>query len=98
VLSEDVGVQKPDPGIFLHAASRLGVAPRACLHAGDLLEGDVVGAKRAGIYACWFNPKRVFAAEDGVSADAEIRELSELPMVLRQIQNRAGKAKARGAE
>ena len=36
VLSEEVGVQKPDPRIFQHAASILGVAPEECLYVGDL--------------------------------------------------------------
>jgi len=47
-LSCELGVSKPDPGIF-HAASRnLGVAPGSILHVGDDPENDWRGARDAG--------------------------------------------------
>ena len=56
VLSEEVGVEKPDPRIFHHAASLLEVAPERSLHVGDSYDADVVGARNAGMMACWYNP------------------------------------------
>ena len=48
-FSDEVGVFKPDPAIFAHAASGLGVdAPSAFAHVGDLRRTDVGGATAAG--------------------------------------------------
>ncbi|WP_242108895.1 HAD family hydrolase [Luteimonas aquatica] len=49
------GQAKPEPGIFLAACERLGVAPAEVLHVGDDIELDVVGAARAGLRTCWIN-------------------------------------------
>lgn len=53
VLSRDVGVRKPHPGIFLYALERIGVKPEETLHVGDSIEHDVVGAKNAGMRSVW---------------------------------------------
>lgn len=82
VLSEEAGVDKPDPRIFQHAASILGVSPEACLHVGDLFEMDVVGAKQSGMQACWFNPTGSFHPTGEIAPDLEIRQLSELAQLL----------------
>ena len=48
-FSDEVGVFKPDPAIFDHAAAGLGVSDPACLaHVGDLRRTDVGGAVGAG--------------------------------------------------
>jgi FMN phosphatase YigB (HAD superfamily) len=48
VSSADLGVAKPDPGIFQEASRRLGVPLDRLLHVGDRWELDVVGAAAAG--------------------------------------------------
>lgn len=50
-ISEQIGVQKPDPRAFTLLAERLGVDPQACVFVGDDLEKDVQGARRAGMRA-----------------------------------------------
>ena len=49
VTCGETGVRKPDPGIFLEALGRLGVAPADALHIGDRDGTDGVGARAAGI-------------------------------------------------
>ena len=44
-----VGVEKPDPGIFLLATERAKVAPEQAAYVGDLYWVDVVGARSAGL-------------------------------------------------
>ncbi|HKF42702.1 MAG TPA: GNAT family N-acetyltransferase [Thermoanaerobaculia bacterium] len=51
-----VGIEKPDPRIFLAAAERLGVAPSDCAYVGDLYEIDIVGARAAGMRAILIGP------------------------------------------
>ena len=50
-ISGEVGVWKPEPGIFEHAAKDLGVAPRDCVHIGNNVQSDVEGALAAGMRA-----------------------------------------------
>jgi putative hydrolase of the HAD superfamily len=49
VISAEVGVRKPDPGIFRMALEKAGVRPSDAIHIGDLPEEDCEGARRAGI-------------------------------------------------
>jgi putative hydrolase of the HAD superfamily len=55
VVSEEVGVAKPDPGIFRAALERLEVEAREAVMVGDSWESDVMGAVAAGIPAVWLN-------------------------------------------
>lgn len=48
VVSGEVGVHKPEPGIFAHAARQLGVPCETILHVGDSESEDVQGARAAG--------------------------------------------------
>jgi HAD superfamily hydrolase (TIGR01509 family) len=68
VFSEEVGMRKPDPGIFLHACRRLKVEAAATMFVGDNLVTDVQGAADVGmttVQALWFR------ADDtpGIEAD-----------------------------
>jgi putative hydrolase of the HAD superfamily len=58
VVSGDEGISKPDPRIFHIALDRLGVAAADAVMVGDSWAADVTGARRAGIRAVWFNPRR----------------------------------------
>ena len=51
-----VGVEKPDPEIFLHACRRMGVEPGDSLYVGDLFPVDVLGARGAGMEAILLDP------------------------------------------
>jgi HAD superfamily hydrolase (TIGR01549 family) len=69
IASEDVGVSKPDPGIFEIALDRLGVAAADAVMVGDSWANDVAGASQAGIRAIWFNPDRKPAPADPPGVD-----------------------------
>ena len=51
VTSEEAGVQKPDPKLFLLCAEKAGVSPEECVFVGDSLKKDVLGACAAGMKA-----------------------------------------------
>ncbi len=55
VVSEAVGVAKPDPRIFEIALQRVGARPADAVMIGDSWSNDVRGARAAGIRAIWFN-------------------------------------------
>ena len=52
-ISGEVGVHKPDPGIFEHAARELGATAADCVHIGNSWISDVEGALAAGMSAVW---------------------------------------------
>ncbi len=49
VYSDEVGIRKPNPGIFRRAAELLDVPLGECWYVGDTLDKDVLGARRAGL-------------------------------------------------
>lgn len=53
LVSEFVGLKKPDPAIFLVAAEELGVAVTDCIFIGDNPTLDIAGALGAGFGAIW---------------------------------------------
>ncbi|WP_411359366.1 pyrimidine 5'-nucleotidase [Pseudidiomarina salilacus] len=56
VISEQVGVAKPDPRIFDHALQQMQQRARErVLMTGDNPHSDVLGAQRSGLHACWLN-------------------------------------------
>ncbi|GAA4854165.1 HAD-IA family hydrolase [Kitasatospora terrestris] len=63
--AQDVGVGKPAPDLFLHAASTMGVAPGRCLVLEDSRNG-VLAARAAGMdvygYAALTDPARLTGA------------------------------------
>ncbi len=73
--SAEVGIEKPDPRIFLTATERLRLAPGACASVGDIYEIDFLGARRAGLEAVLIGPG---IAPAGVTPVANLTELVEL--------------------
>jgi putative hydrolase of the HAD superfamily len=55
IVSEEVGVAKPDPQIFHIALNALAVPPDEALFVGDSPENDLRGAAQAGMPAIWVN-------------------------------------------
>jgi len=73
VAAEDVEHGKPDPGIFLEAARRLGVPPERCVVVEDAPAG-LEGARRAGMRSVG-----VLSGHHGaLEADVVVRSLDEL--------------------
>ena len=63
IISAEVGVEKPSPGIFHRACERLAVDPSRALHVGDDVGDDLRAAKQAGCHALlWPDEVGSFAA------------------------------------
>jgi FMN phosphatase YigB (HAD superfamily) len=78
IISEEVGVAKPDPGVFDIAFERMGNPDKArVLMVGDSLSSDIVGGFHYGIDTCWFNPDGL-ANLTGNIPTYEIRHIHEL--------------------
>ncbi|WP_462116085.1 HAD family hydrolase [Lysobacter xanthus] len=76
--ARDHGAAKPDPGIYLAACERLGVAPAHVLHVGDDIDLDVVGAARAGLRTCWIDRRGERWPHAHVQPDLHFPDLAAL--------------------
>jgi FMN phosphatase YigB (HAD superfamily) len=71
VISGEVGMRKPEPQIFLHAAQLLGLEPQQCIFIDDL-EANVTAAEETGFTG---------VLHRGAAATAErVSELLDLPL------------------
>ncbi len=53
-FSDDTGITKPTPAVFLRTLERLGARPEEAAHVGDLPETDLAGARGVGMHAVLF--------------------------------------------
>lgn len=82
VISAEVALRKPHPGIFRHLLDRLRLDAGEVLFVGDTPHEDVVGARGAGIPVVWLSEKQADVSADVVGADYTIHNLTELPALL----------------
>jgi HAD superfamily hydrolase (TIGR01549 family) len=82
ILSEELGVRKPDEKIFQEAAAALNCSLKECLYVGNSFQTDIVGAMRAGMKACWFNAEGIRMHPGDSKPDFVITRLSELLQIL----------------
>lgn len=84
-VSGELGVEKPDPGIFEHALAQAGVPAARCAMVGDRLDNDILAAKRHGMRGVWMlrGEAPPQPTEEQLSrVDASVRTLEELPAAL----------------
>jgi 2-haloacid dehalogenase len=56
LISEELGIAKPDPRFFHRAAEAVALPCSELLCVGDNPSADIGGARAAGIAGCWYNP------------------------------------------
>ena len=84
VVSEAVGIAKPDPAIFAHALAALDCGPADAVMIGDSWPADIEGARAAGIRAIWFN--RLHRPSPDPSAGVrEVASLLPMDAIMRAI-------------
>lgn len=79
VISELVGVNKPDPAIFQYAIDTAQTTRAQSLMIGDSLEADVLGALNFGMDAIYFNPFNIPKPDN---VPMQINDLKELTLML----------------
>lgn len=86
LISEEVGIEKPDVEIFRLAAERLKVEPSEMLYVGNSWYEDVLGASAAGLQVTLYDPDgsedSARQALSGVDFST-VRDLKEVLMRLR---------------
>lgn len=82
VISEEVGMAKPDCRIFEYALTLMGNPDKKrVLMVGDNPHSDILGGINAGIETCWLNCNKGEAPEN-INADVEVGSLKELQRFL----------------
>ncbi|GIU49831.1 dUMP phosphatase [Shewanella sairae] len=84
VISEEVGLAKPDVGIFNHALNLMGNPDKASvLMVGDNPHSDILGGINAGIHTCWLNSQGDEQPQ-GIKPNYQVSTLCELRQILTQ--------------
>lgn len=90
VLSDDIGINKPDPRIYRYAMERAGQPdPSAHLMIGDNPDTDIAGALAAGWNAIWYLPERAgkSLADRFPPGATLVRTLSDIPILQNWLKN-----------
>ncbi|MCK5674671.1 MAG: YjjG family noncanonical pyrimidine nucleotidase [Spirochaetales bacterium] len=81
VISEDVGIAKPDPGIFTITLKNMKLMnKKEVLMIGDSLSSDILGGINAGIDTCWINTNGIDPVD--IKPVYTITKISELIEIL----------------
>ena len=75
IISEDVGINKPDKAIFEYALDKAKALKHESIMIGDSIEADIRGAQGFGMKAIYFNPLNKELPED---VQWQITHLEEL--------------------
>lgn len=81
IVSEEVGVSKPNPEIFNVLLEKINRKPKEAVMIGDSLEKDMKGAKNAQIQTIWYNPVNQMNTSD-IYPDFQIRNWDEIQDIL----------------
>jgi len=82
VISEELGVLKPDPKVFDHATEIAGVPREEILYVGDSYSSDVVGGLNAGWKTAWYTGV-VGEEETELKPDLTFNDFSDLKKYLK---------------
>lgn len=80
VLSDVVGINKPQVGIFDYALQKLNAGKSEVIMVGDNYSSDIVGAHNANIEQIWYNPNKQEAVD--FKPTYTIEHLSEVKSIL----------------
>jgi FMN phosphatase YigB (HAD superfamily) len=92
VTSDDVGVSKPDPRMFLTILNELGIPERdgnRVVMVGNRLDRDIAGANDLGLTTVWADLTERYRrepVEDRERPDFTFASYSEFPLILDQIK------------
>ena len=85
IASGDIGINKPDTGIFLAAEKKWNLNPSRTLYVGDSYEHDILSAKSVGWNTLWLDRNRSSLKKNCSAADYVAFTEEELAECIRRI-------------
>ena len=83
VVSDEIGVAKPEAGFFDYTFEQIGKPdPQKVMIVGDNLNSDIRGGVEYGLDTCWYNPNQR-PKDHSVTPTYEIDRLGELETILK---------------
>ena len=86
LVSEDLGIRKPDPRIFERALELTGVQPSESVMIGDSLQADIAGAASIGIGTIWINGHDNSLDEATHKPDEIVTNPGEAAVLIEQVR------------
>ncbi|MBI4229796.1 MAG: TIGR02253 family HAD-type hydrolase [Planctomycetes bacterium] len=86
-ISDEVGISKPNPKLFLRACERMGVVPGGAAYVGDHPQSDIDPANRAGLLTFLVRrtaPEGVQRPEGRTAPSHVLADLRPIPDLLRR--------------
>lgn len=84
-ISGAVGAMKPDREIFIYAEEVMQLSGKETYYIGDSFANDVVGAKRAGWNAVWFNRRGNQPTEQNIQPDHVVCDEKQLSRLIKSL-------------
>ena len=84
LVSEAIGIAKPDPRIFHRAAEDLGIAPSDAVYVGDHPLIDILGAAAVGLTPIWL-PRGIPWPDGHPPPLCQLDALRDLPALLERL-------------
>lgn len=84
IVSEAVGMRKPDRQIFEYACKKLGCTPNECIFVGDNHKADIEGANNAGMRTIFFHPN---PSINSALADEKILHYEQLETAINKLES-----------
>lgn len=82
IISEEIGLQKPDPAIFKYTLDKLDhVRKESVLIVGDNINSDILGGITFGIDTCWYNPANQ-PVPNGIHPTYLIHDIRDIKSIL----------------
>ena len=80
--------RKPHPRIFELALSHWNIAASETAMVGDMLEADILGAQKVGLYTIWITRRANLKSEEvlRIQPDLSLPALADIPSALRDIR------------
>ncbi|GAB4305659.1 MAG: TIGR02253 family HAD-type hydrolase [Promethearchaeota archaeon] len=96
VVSDEIGIRKPNHKLWLYCVEKAGVEPWEVVHVGDRLDRDVAPAKKAGVHAVLIHrggKHDPYTWKDHVpdpetEPDFHVRKMGEVLDVVRKLNER----------
>ncbi len=84
-ISDQVGIAKPNPKLYQHALTSMGLLPSEVLYVGDNLAHDVVPPRSIGMHTAWIK-RSAKPGQDVEAAGPEfiVNDFGELAQILKE--------------